>query len=624
MRRRTAAQIKEEILQKVKEEWDVKGENYDPLVHLISGACANELERLYLEMDESENRTLEQLTRLFLPFWEAGAQGAHALGFVLPKAGRNALLPTDINWNLRKQSLSLVASQNLIFNFSPLLPTELINASITHLLTDAEVLQFDRTDFTSKNRRVESAKDKIWTDRLILMAELHKPVTTLENICIFLSASAISSEIEQRHGRLSQTAFFEIFASAEWRLNGRRIKPKRDGLIPDFPIGEGLKPLHQMELAIAEKYQPYFLAFPADTTLNQDVPPYLTLEWPTKMERDIDALINEMEGQPLIFEITLPTAIPLYADCFFSFNVFPVINRKLVRTKDPLYIRESGVHILPIVHDEPFLGIENIYEKGSPEKGFTFQPFSAFNKNEDRPTYTFRVSGVGHYDTYNFWERFGFLLTKIKAEYKNLDLAQMLGSYLSIEEFYQILNDGIETSIENKPYARPYILVQQGKEKNRIDLIAEFWTTQAGEANDIAAGTFMEGAIPEIDPESGLLMTSTREGRNELLRTEGVHKMRAHVNAQGRIATKADIFAFCKGWLEDRLSNVEVKEGTMVSELPGQGLVSTLDVYVECSTIPTRSVEVTALAMEKAINKMAATLVPIRIFISQTLVEPIR
>ena len=55
------------------------GQNFDPIVRFMAGACASELERVYQHLHDTEGRLQKRLAKILLPEYFHLPQPAHAL-----------------------------------------------------------------------------------------------------------------------------------------------------------------------------------------------------------------------------------------------------------------------------------------------------------------------------------------------------------------------------------------------------------------------------------------------------------------------------------------------------------------------------------------------------------------
>ena len=604
---KSAARIKETILNRVSQDWDVKGENFDPLIHLISGACANELEKVYIEMEESEQRILERFSKIILPQEELGALPAHTLAHVLPKGADCILTPEKIEWKAKKDALNLRVQRNDDYSFTPLSKTRLVNLTAKYLVADYQT--YDCSIQKHLNHKMGKndieTKKTVWADKFMLVLELKKPVVHLKDVSLFFEGTKI------KENNFSDKALNEILASSKWFLNGQPISIKRGFFQEEIDLTNTFTKLKQIEDKIAKYYNSCFFTLDESAVLSKELEVKYALEWSEEELIIFEKLRKNIPTTVIQIEVKLRSPIPFDSTTFISPNIFPIVNRSLAKTQRAYYIREEGIHIIPINAEAPLLGIERVYEKGKEGTPFSYLPFAEFNKENSGLGYTVREKGIGHYDTYNFWSRFGFLLTKIKSEYTNSDLIKLLGNTLSIEEFYNLLGDSAQEEL--KPNNQTYILINSGNYQNKLEVLVTYWLTQAEAANGIELSTTLIGKSPDLKEESAIVISNTINGRQELTRIKGLAHVQSKMLSRNRIVTKEDIMAFCRKEVGENLNQISIEYGTELSMLPNHGLVRNIEVKIVLSDVSDKNFRTICEALETALNRQTSMLIPIRV-----------
>ncbi len=179
--------------------------------------------------------------------------------------------------------------------------------------------------------------------------------------------------------------------------------------------------------------------------------------------------------------------------------------------------------------------------------------------------------------------------------YRVLDLLQGRGAVIAslqkdtfsdeIQEMDRLLNsmERIINNIQSAVGSLSYLLADLPE--NADKLYISYYTTICERANGLPVGM---GLLPQnsssIDKRQVYFLTTTRGGKSIPASANRFDIYKYILTTRDRIYTKADIINFCCKELSGLAMSVDIKPGVMVSEKPGEGLISSIDVHLSIRT----------------------------------------
>jgi hypothetical protein len=100
-------------------------------------------------------------------------------------------------------------------------------------------------------------------------------------------------------------------------------------------------------------------------------------------------------------------------------------------------------------------------------------------------------------------------------------------------------------------------------------------------------------------------MTGTVGGRDSLGATERVQAYKYGLTTKDRIVTQADLISFCYYELGNKITDVKIDKGIMVSPNPKEGFKKTIDIYLK----PDENLRLSAVEWETLLTLLQSKLV---------------
>lgn len=567
--------IQDNILARVAEEWDISGDRYDPLVNMIMGACAAELEQVYHEIYNAETRVLHRLQEMLMPEAANVPKPAHALLSSRPDHPQVDLTPQDYFTWAEEQT----GKADIHYRFVPLVKHRLLAGEVAYLATESAV--YEHTASAIPWRSMGGDASNAFAQKLWIGLVVDEQVVSLDNVPL-----RFDLEVPGNFGQQIDTQkdiLLAGLADAQLFLDDQPLRIRHGLSAPPEQLSGALSQAQQMRSDVLRHYDPSFLVVESSPDLsalpvNQACPAFLAdkidpATWQqihARLQRDKQRLI------PLELHFPYPVRLPdLERNFSCTINEFPVANLHLHKKDDgDTYFNKSSVNIIALEPQAPFLFVNEVYERGDQEAPYRYLPFSSFLKG-GTATYSIRSGGIGRWDEYNTWSRLAYILKIFRRELKEDKLLQQLGKELSLEELHEFIRmhrPEFQEEGEESVHPAVYVLLNTGSLAfGGKRIVVEYTCTMAERGNKIPAGTVLEPSVNGLAPNATVLAAPTEGGQAKRSRPEQLDYLRGAITAQNRITTKADIESFCHQFLGDEGAAVKIEKTVYVDPRPGFG-----------------------------------------------------
>ena len=605
--------IRSRMLKEVAKLWgyketevDVSG--FDPLINLLIGACAKELEHVSQEIQESSTRVLKHLVSLLTPDVLTGALPAHAIMHARSVEPISKIIPTNefsMTWDSQEETKEI--------SFSAINPMKIFNADIKYIIGGNKIIQLKNS--VHKEVIEESTSSSLPYNSIWLGVDLDRGIESLKGLSFFFDWNL---EPNKQH-------YFYMLPYTHWYIDGtQNIELKIKSGMP-INLGQSsaqnLKDEFNVNRKIEEQvrleYENQFITIEGvkhDTKEDVEIDlKKLKYPFPQKIKevfsaKEIKTLSEDLLWIRIDFPDTMPERAVQSVNC--TLNCIPVINRKL---NERFFSLKSNLNILPLQNDDYFF----IFERLNNDEGLNYQYVSSIDFDEfNVGTYTLRRGGVKRFDNRNASETVSGLLDLLRDE-------SAAFSAMGLDVFSSDIQDlnHLIARIQKKATkgmkqneSIPYILVNPN---NRNDSVyAQYWTTTGAFSNMIPAGkSLILGSDASIQRDSIVLITTSKGGRNKLNAQQSIHQFKKALVSRGKIVTKEDVKSYCYAKSENQISGVEIKRGFMVDSRPMNGMIRTSDIWLTLSNdkILPEEWSVIKLELEKELNNLSTGNIPFRI-----------
>jgi hypothetical protein len=570
----TRNKIKSRLLKKAAEiwgyqEWEIDA--FDPLVNLLVEACSVEFEKLYTEINTTQNRILERLSHVLIP--EVIDTGHPACGIMQTRAtDGTAIVNTETQLVVKKQFIPASSGKDKNYPdifFTPLQSCKIFNAGIRFIASDQLLWNFEnslsKNIISSRQYIIPKTHHSIW-----IGLEVSDQVKTLNGLSFFFDWF---NEPEKYW-------YLQYLSFGKWILNKKELKHLR-GLkdFGDLPIDRPLledafNPLKKIENTIKGFFNSNYITL-------EDETPIASIEkinYPAEFEKIFPQESLKKINQPLLWlEIQLPLSLPEAAlrNIYCAINTFPVINRKFNRLT---YKLQPSVNCIPLATKEDFLAIKEVTNS----RNIRMKPVPIASLKElEVETYTLRFQGANRFDQRDAIEKIYELLEILRDDYASFASIGQDFLHSVLVKLKQNMSRLEQKLLDNDVVSgsTPYILAKT-QQINDIAYI-DYWTAQGVAANKINSGTKVSVYnSSDIREDNTLLITSTFGGKEKISTNQKINVFKKTLLTRGRVVTHDDIKTTCFAELGDKLQDVIIQKTVQAGRTPNAGFFRCIEVLL--------------------------------------------
>lgn len=557
----TRETVSERLLRTAADAWSAQGTaggQADPLVRLIFGAVAMELERIGHAIHESDARVFERIARYLLPEVMVRAEPAHAVARFAPAAATLATRYEEFSFEQtirRKENLN--RPETRAYGFSVAGDVQFTGARIANRVAGSQI---------------STVSGSGW-----------RPVATLS---VPVGPTAVFLGFE---GTFDDDEVMHLYC--DWPGNAARARclaalPRitaHDAYGQPLPVGVGL-PVWELkdqegdqaitfalEHRVRGYYHDHFLRIRIGRR-NEGLP--------EELRQVIAGPIGQEAERLRWLRLDFPTDIPpdLVQSAIILENCAPVINRRLERA---IFRLQHEVNIKVLDTEGAFIGIE----KAENNQGQVYVEVPSAERVDATPgSFTVRHGATARFDDRDASQLLRHAIDQVREEsraFSSMDATSTVTDLRAIEQAMSRIERRITDVTTGRE--RTYLAMRPFEDGDTAHL--HYWTTDGEAAEGMPAGTVLRSKRQGLSANGTIQLVSGTVGARERRSSrELVQQYRAAVLGRGRIVTRRDIMEHCRVICGPRLSDVAVTDGVMLSPGPSQGLVRCLDVALTFET----------------------------------------
>jgi hypothetical protein len=567
--------IKDRILKRAARVWGYSDSeletSFDPIVALLLEACAAELEKLSIELNNSHARIVERLIEVMSPASNAGA---------IPSRTIIHAKPTENNYRVSLEH-QFFCKKNIPNIYDPVKPTSKEvyfgptgNFDLT--TADVEFMAFGNSMYNlsrsfHKEFFLKSSKSlkpsSVW-----IGIRCMEPNDVLKKLMFYV-------DVKNSHQR---EIFYHYLKQSQIYLGDNKLNFKEGynvttkDLDVDAVITKNYNRINQIYSEVNKFYFDKFIHLTEDIVLDPSM-----LKVPSEIAEIFESDKLNSLNDVLWLKIDFPEVINsnIFESMSFALNSFPVINKRLINIAQRI---DPYINYIPLVNDDHFLDLDAI----SDSKGFNYH-IKQFSNNLEGGEATLRNNGVERFDERNASEIIQYLLELLKDE--SASFSVLGGDFVRnvIAEMNQLIATLEQQTKENSFLKSnfPYVVIKSNliDERNENDsFFINFWSTCGEDANDIKPGTRLD--LPfgtDFFANTMYLVQPSVGGKTRLTSNEKILSYRQALLSHGRVVTFADIKTFCLKHFGHTISHIEVNKGTKTDPSLKTGFVRTIDIRVD-------------------------------------------
>lgn len=555
--------------------WGVKKvENLDPLVKVLLEALSSEIFGLSHDIETSQHRILDKIANMLTPDILVSVRPAHSVIHAFPRDIPKYSIDTDSGFfaDIPRNKGQIVEE----YSFYPLRRTGIYAGDVCRMICNGDIFNMDSTMTKELIYHAPYEMRGKFTRTAWIGLQLAPEIYKLDDLSFYF-------ELPYREKKQS---LYSMLAYAKWSLNGQPLAamqgfpPEEETDEPEslFSICDIEKEINRDILSI---YNNQFIRITTPITLSQEK----AMLFPEELKDFyMEDMLSSGELNPLYwFRVDFPSNFT--PDCLeelkVSINAVVVQNKRL---NEKIANVNDLTAVVPLTTSEQeyFFSVDSVMD--TQNRLYTEIPFNGGSEKKGA-TYAVRYGGCERMNSRDIKEYL----------YRVLDLLQGRGAVIAslqkdtfsdeIQEMDRLLNsmERIINNIQSAVGSLSYLLADLPE--NADKLYISYYTTICERANGLPVGM---GLLPQnsssIDKRQVYFLTTTRGGKSIPASANRFDIYKYILTTRDRIYTKADIINFCCKELSGLAMSVDIKPGVMVSEKPGEGLISSIDVHLSVRT----------------------------------------
>jgi len=549
-------------------------QHLDPFAQLLMEALATELYKAYNEMQTTEARILEKITRLLTPELYVSPRPAHAVAHLRIRETGQVLDSRNQFFTQQriatKEEGILDAEYPVVF--TPLGAVPLLDGDVRFIAAGDRM--FSVADTRAKTFFAAS-QSGLPQQQLWIGLELN-PAETPRDLTLYLR---FSLEVEDFVYSLLPTAQWSVggvpvTARSGMQLATTRPRSSEEAVFADFET------MNLIERDIQTHYARYFVTLEgvADALAagaESAVPADLAAAFPeaaslasNKQIRWIGATVPSYFTPELLDHLSV------------SVNAFPVVNRRLHVQYHPL---REVTKIIPLTPQpyEQFLSIASLTDdRGGPYHAL---PFRTGGEDAAGGFYSIKYGGAERFDERDAQEYLSNLTELLRDEvaaFAAYGKDFMRSTVTELSKKIRLIQQRARTDLSRFLDVPTYLMLEPTDAASG-NVEVQYWITNTALANGIRAGTELLRLQTSLNIlKSPVLLTPVSGGRGALGASDRLAAYKYTLTTRDRLVTAEDIRSYCSLVLGDRLRTVAVRKGVSVGTGEGQGLISTTDVVL--------------------------------------------
>lgn len=551
-------------------------ESFDPLVAMIIGTCAIELEKVSNELQSSQSRVLERLAQLLTPYVLKGPRAAHAIAH-LQSVEPNTMLPRTAQFYVQKRLPILEGTSREEFAqvfFTSCTDVKLWDAKVKYMVSGNEVQQINQV--FEREKIIESNSGKRFQPEILYIGiAINNRIDSLKDMAFYFDWP--NNADKPNYYRL--LPYTNVYLDTELLKTGQGVMPReyQDGGLGTFKLEIDDDIAELAERQLLENYYGRYIRITEKQNfpLSDSLRPYPSAFTDVFEPEDLRSFKDELLWIKMEFPPT--SGYNAITDAVCALNCIPVMNRKL---NEFTYRLQSGNNIIPLnSEDNHYFSLKSVKNLDSED----YLPAIGHEIHKESPgRFLLRQGGVQRFDTRTASELLKYLLDLLRDESAAF---AVYGNDLltnNLRELSQIMNN-LAQKIEKHEVDEEsvtYLIIKPKSESENLFL--EFWSTHGDFANGIRTGSKLTpyGSY-DVRSESAVLISTSFGGRDELNNPDTLLAFRRALLSRDRLVTPADIELLVRQELGNRASDVQIRHGNRMSADRSKGFYKVVEVVVK-------------------------------------------
>lgn len=564
-------QIKNRMIKKAASLWGVSPNeiesSFDPVVSLLIGACASEIEKISSEIDNSQTRITERLIQLMTPETLYGSRPAHGIIYAEPIEKKTTITPEHLLYFKKKVKTKNASTELKNIYFSPIQKNQLVEATIGKMICGDKIFELEGKRKTASSLSLNGVRG-LSPSTLYLGVKTEQDKISLKDVSFYFELLDVQENELFYHHLKNAKFFFEDkeFNAIPGYFNSNISRRMNLESIFNYKPNK----TRNIEEKINKLYKKHFVSIKSDISLSMK----------SNLPEDFSKFIDLQAHEELIdyswIKIEFPRIIndAILESVYCTFNAFPALNRKWESIS---YQLKDYIDIVPISTQDLFLDIKGISNTSGKEYRLRENDSAA----DDKGTYVLRRDNVSKLDYRKAREYLIHLIELLKDESASFSFFGNDFLQSNINELNQNISllEKKVSDMKKSSEETNYISVKPYKKKDT--LLVEYWVTNGEDANQIKSGNSLsiyQGS--DLKQKGSIFLTSTFQGKNNLGMEERLNAYRRALLSRNRIVTREDVKALCYELCSSKVQEVKVGKGFKTDVHVSKGLIPCIEVQL--------------------------------------------
>jgi len=593
-------------------------EDYDPVVDIIFKANAYELEKIYSEIEDSDERILDNLVNTLIPDHNLLPSPAFTVAKIQPKFSRLKISPEDV---FKIEGKDDIGTQ-VEYYFTTIGHHEYPKSEIAYLLTDNVCKDYSNGEPTLLEDVIEAQPYKR-TKTLWLGIDIEDEIEDNDKLTFFLG-----SEILDAFNYDAQ-----IFNKAKWHINGETELPLNVQIgVQHFFNDDDDDRKYEVSKFIEQKknlYEQQIINFfdssfitisglPVDLSDLKKTKPYLIENLNTEKWN------NEKKLFWIKASFDAPISNKFIIENQFYLNAILLVNRKL--KKQQIVKNNFDRILLPLPTEDYFLSINSIWDEKSKindEKTHTYKAVDYINFKDEPGTYTVRPgNSVRRVDQHDISTKIVNLLDLIEEEYSSFKeggVNRLKEDFDAIEKSVNRIRKQLPNIYESESERTAFYCVANFR-KNASIITYNYWETQGDKVDALATKKGLEVSSDYISLDDSYTITAIQKGRASVNKINYHNNLKKAILSRNKIVTIGDIENYCYNTYPDLIKNLRIEKRIEAANNPNK-YENIIAVQILLNEEATKNLDTAfvKLQIQNGLNANTTFYTPIRVQFSQKL-----
>jgi hypothetical protein len=583
----THRHIKDRLIKQAATIWGRQGaqteSSFDPIVAILFGACATELEKIGHEIEDTRGRTLERLVQLLYPEVLAQAMPAHAIATANPTEP-SVQLSTEAQFYFPQRNSLPGDAGNVQWKniyFSPACAVNLFKSRVKLMATTRQIHEidaYDTKDLLLQNKQgLQQPSNTLWLG-------IEHPEHLTKDACFYFDYRTTAG----------QTIFYNYLQEVQWLAEEQTLPTDAFfGRHTPLETRPDAEEIINGKTNLVNKIVKHINTFYASkfVTLRAMETPLKAKAWPDEIKAIYGADLNKIKNNASVGWLKLEMPENMHAQLMddglvVALNCFPVLNRKLVVHQHRLM---EHLNIIPLAagDDGYFVDVVSIADSEG-------QELLGLGKSTAESPISLHFGGVERFDERSAVKSIESLIQHLRNE--SVAFSNIGFDFFNdeIKALHQGLNK-LEQQLEDRQLMKgdtPYLMIADKAKIGTSNVFIKYWTTDGAAGNNVrSSATLRPYNNMDVESDSIRLLTATQGGRNKLSDSDKVLAYKTALLNKEKLVTHEDVTVFCRLRLAIQAAQVSIRKGYTVAANTVQGFTKTMEVRVELTEMDYRALQ---------------------------------